>query len=133
MPPAVVHTVLLFLPGNTGLVGWYVPMLGEIVRRLGPWDTWCRGFVWCVPMCSSKDRLVFALHALSPDGFVPSQAMVAVDSGKPSPNHHFLWQTSVVPPFSATFPKALCCKYPFRTDETLPSLCCTHTHPPFPD
>ena len=42
MPPVVVHTVLLFVPGNPGLVGWYVPMLREIVRRLGPGYA-CRG------------------------------------------------------------------------------------------
>mmetsp|Transcript_2199 Transcript_2199/g.3459 ORF Transcript_2199/g.3459 Transcript_2199/m.3459 type:complete len:403 (-) Transcript_2199:57-1265(-) len=31
-----VHTVILFIPGNPGLVGWYVPSLVQILQQLGP-------------------------------------------------------------------------------------------------
>ena len=29
------HTIIVFVPGNPGLVNWYVPMLKELVNRLG--------------------------------------------------------------------------------------------------
>jgi pimeloyl-ACP methyl ester carboxylesterase len=31
-----VHTTLLFVPGNPGLVGWYIPALVSILEELGP-------------------------------------------------------------------------------------------------
>ena len=30
------HTVLVFIPGNPGLVEWYLPMFVQLVERLGP-------------------------------------------------------------------------------------------------
>jgi pimeloyl-ACP methyl ester carboxylesterase len=30
------HTVLVFIPGNPGLVEWYLPMFTQLVERLGP-------------------------------------------------------------------------------------------------
>ena len=30
------HTVLVFIPGNPGLIEFYIPMFTELVRRLGP-------------------------------------------------------------------------------------------------
>lgn len=31
-----VHTYILFVPGNPGLVGWYIPPLEQILQQLGP-------------------------------------------------------------------------------------------------
>lgn len=33
--PIYPHTVLLFVPGNPGCAGWYIPMLKTVVQRLG--------------------------------------------------------------------------------------------------
>lgn len=30
------HTVLVFIPGNPGLLEWYLPMFAQLVERLGP-------------------------------------------------------------------------------------------------
>mmetsp|Transcript_21670 Transcript_21670/g.30373 ORF Transcript_21670/g.30373 Transcript_21670/m.30373 type:complete len:290 (+) Transcript_21670:3-872(+) len=30
------HSLILFVPGNPGAVGWYIPMLEDIVKTLGP-------------------------------------------------------------------------------------------------
>jgi hypothetical protein len=29
------HTILMFVPGNPGCIGWYIPMLYEILEKLG--------------------------------------------------------------------------------------------------
>lgn len=34
--PAAPHTILLFVPGNPGLVDWYVPSFQKLIGQLGP-------------------------------------------------------------------------------------------------
>lgn len=33
---SLIHTYILFVPGNPGLVGWYVPALKSILQQVGP-------------------------------------------------------------------------------------------------
>ena len=40
--PSAVHTVLIFTPGNPGLVEWYIPFFEQILQELGPGFA-CRG------------------------------------------------------------------------------------------
>ncbi|KAL7576934.1 hypothetical protein ACA910_006691 [Epithemia clementina (nom. ined.)] len=37
-----IHTVLVFVPGNPGLIEWYIPLFGQIMQALGPGYA-CRG------------------------------------------------------------------------------------------
>ena len=41
-PPPRVHTVLVFVPGNPGLIEWYVPFFRQLLTALGPGHA-CRG------------------------------------------------------------------------------------------
>jgi pimeloyl-ACP methyl ester carboxylesterase len=38
----IVHTVIVFIPGNPGLIGWYIPFFTQMLERLGPGFA-CRG------------------------------------------------------------------------------------------
>ena len=41
-PPPPVHTIIVFIPGNPGLIDWYIPFFTQMLTRLGPGFV-CRG------------------------------------------------------------------------------------------